>query len=301
MALFAAGSEKCPANSKLPNIKATGNIANNSQANMDQQNLTDCFDILWSFPDIRGECLAYLRQSVERRASTTANGGDGFQTVSVFSRIDETFMAQWVANQLGVAVAATGKSKVHEPQFVRHAAQALLNIGGAAQEPESCKSRAVLTAVLNERSKGVDNRRDVFTGATTLLTARGAVAWINGVYKLDLDKDGHAATCTHRPSRTTVDVPDDVPLDNTVSLVNNHCDMTASVEKGHQKYFLKVIFGKGTGPHKTPQWSGKAPKFEECAAQCAAEIARTLAKQSDKEIPGCGMNSSPPSSSTRAS
>lgn len=272
--------KQCPLADKLPKLKKSGNIALDHKMSLERQNFKDCLDLLWSNMALCGDCASYLRQMVLQRQEESIIGDDGFDQVSVFGRLDETFLAQWVSDRLKVSMGIVGLAKVKEPQFVRQAAQALLNIGQSSKAPELCKQRAVMMASLKRRYDDAGERADLFqNGSKKIVAADGTVNWLHGVYSVTFGEDGAATEVEHRPTRCVIPVPDDIQFNTSFAIVNDWDDSAAQVERGRTKYRLREMFGKSQGPNLMPTWCGKADGWSTVAAACAAEVQHTMAKQ----------------------
>lgn len=277
--------KKCPLVDKLPKFKNSGNIAVNQKHSLERQNFIDCLDLLLSNMSLCGDCASYLRQQVAQRQEDNIVGDDGFDNISLFGRLDETFLAQWVSDHLKVPMGVVGLAKVKEPQFVRQAAQALLNIGSSAKVPELCKQRAVMMSSLNRRYHEVGERAELFQSADRkLLSPNGTVNWLHGVYVVTFGTDGSATHVEHRPTRCEIPVPDDIQFNTEFVIINNWDDAAAQVERGRTKYKFKDMFSKNQGPNLVQTWCGRADGWATVAAACVAEVQRNLSKQVAEDV-----------------
>lgn len=264
----------CALADKVPKQRPTGNLAVDNRAQMDRQHLIDCINMLWYYPQIRSDAATFLRAQIELCKAKEVSGPDSFDDLSVFSRIEETWLASFLARELGVEVRALGKAKLQNDRITRELAQALTNIGPAAQVPELCRSKPVMAKTLSERIRRAGDRARVFKAAGGLITASGEVSWLNGVYGLVFDNKGLLTHILHRPSQVKVQFQGEVAVDATWCLLCNYDDMGARIEKGKTVYRMKDQFEKKTGPHADLPWTGKAPKFADLAGEMDKVVVR---------------------------
>lgn len=258
-------SMSCALADKVPRAKQTGNMVHDQRAAMDRQHLIDCINMLWYHPIVRGDAAAYLRSQIELAKVKEVAGPDSFDEISQFGKIDETWLASFVASQLGIQVVAIGKAKVTNDRVVRELAQALTNIGPMATVPELCRSKVVMARTLEARIQQVGDRAAIFK-ESGLIKPGGVLDWLGGVYGLVFDTKGALVEVLHRPTATKAPFVSEVTVDASWTIVANYDDASARLEKGKTMYRLRDQFTKKQGPFAEPAWTGKAPKFQETAA-----------------------------------
>lgn len=153
--------------------------------------------------------------------------------------------------------------------------------------PKSCKEKAVLARSLARRMADVGDRLTKISKTSFLVKGSGGIDWLNiGAYSVKFAESGRAETLTHRPTSTTVPVPEWIFVDKTFALESNWCDVSADLMKPPVARILCAdLFEKEQGPHVVPTISGSSKAFDaivgEVVAQRTAEKNNHLAETGD--------------------
>ena len=266
MALQNSGSigatESCALSLKVPKLKLSGNSMKDIQMQHERDSLVDCINILWKFPDIRSECVGYLKMAVgEKRQS--ALGDEYFeQEVTTVGKLDEQWCVDYICNKTQWTPAVLGEAKVLDHTIVPCIMEFLLGANKTLRLSAACKRKLVCMKALNARCAAVNNRAMLL--ADEELIKGGQLNWLVFCYEPQFHNGSDLVThIRHRPTGQVAEMPFDVEIDRTFDVVCNHHDLLASFRKGkHHEYKCHEFFEKDVGPHAHKHWNGMPREWD---------------------------------------
>ena len=190
-----------PLSNRVPKPKRTKNLVAAQEAVSHRKASMNCFDIILHMPCLALGCEAYLKAAYEKKMREDACGGQCFDEVSIFGRIDEVYLLAYLAGKYKSTVAIMARIRDGEAANLRRVAQFLCYAMTGARVPLQCVQHAVMTESLDRRVIECGNRHQPHVdGTLELFHQEGNVNWASGVYEARFDANDNLESVLHRPT-----------------------------------------------------------------------------------------------------
>lgn len=269
-----AGAEACPLISKIPKCAKTGDSIIDSEREVARTAFTEVLQLLWNDSSQVLPLQAYLRSRQSRGATTS--DPDFFKDVSTLAKLDEAWLAAWVARVTSLNMAFLETAQAYDDDSALHMACYLLKANPSTKLPADMKSKRVAENVFEKRMKICTNRSKSLCDGTTGVKSNGEVNWLAaGVYGLEFAGDT-VTTVMHRPSGCSVRLERHQVITTSFVLLHNWSDLAAEASCGTAcKYMLHAFFAENEGPHATSDWYGsRNPGLAVAVKAAAAKVER---------------------------
>ena len=163
-------------------------------------------------------------------------------------------MIDWLMNKSAWALSDIGKIKAFDPAATKQLFCFALNVQEGCRLPPECQMHAVLEAMCDERYSDCGSRLHGLVLGGHAIAIDGRVNWVV-IGEIEVVVEGKKVVAVkHRRSGYEEKVDQELSIDDSFTLRDNHCLAKATFVKGVRRYKALDMFVSTSKPHAMRPW-----------------------------------------------